>query len=321
LYKGNKVAVIIPCYKVSSQIVATLRNVPSYVDRIYVVDDACPEKTGKFVAKSFSTNKKIEVIFNLHNLGVGGSVKIGYEKALSDNVDIFVKFDGDGQMNGQDISLLLDPIIANKATYTKGNRFHNLEGIRDMPAIRVFGNAVLSFFAKFSTGYWRIFDPNNGFTAISRKALQKIPLDKVHSRYFFESDMLFRLGCNLEIVADIPMAAIYAEEKSNLSIFKTIFEFPFLHFKNFFKRYVYCYLLRDTNLASIELPLGVTFMSYGAVRGYEMWRNSTDTGVPSTAGTVMLSTVFLIFGLQLILSFLNFDSSKENSIQYLDAFD
>ena len=58
------------------------------------------------------------------------------------------------------------PILGGQADYCKGNRFYELDHIDRMPLVRKLGNAALSFMAKLSGGYWDIFDPANGYTAI-----------------------------------------------------------------------------------------------------------------------------------------------------------
>jgi glycosyltransferase involved in cell wall biosynthesis len=241
------------------------------------------------------------------NQGVGGAVISGYLAALESGSELIVKLDADGQMDPKQIPELIEPIIDGKADYTKGNRFANLAGLEQMPGIRVLGNGALSLMSKFSTGYWNITDPTNGFTAIHRDVLKLIPLDMVSKRFFFESDMLFRLSIIRAVVWDVAMDAKYGDEKSNLSVLKALFEFPLKHFTRFHKRLFYNYYLRDMSAASIELPLGAALGWFGLIFGIVKFRESLITLVPATAGTVMFSAVPLILGFQLVLAFLNYD--------------
>ena len=295
--------VVIPCYKVKNQITAVLQSIKKDI-AVIVIDDACPENTGKFVEKNF---KNVKVLYNEKNLGVGGATKRGYEYAVQKEYDVIIKMDGDGQMDGRDIDKLIGPIIECKADYSKGNRFYNLNSLNQMPFVRIIGNAFLTFFAKISTGYWKISDPNNGFTAINIQALKTLPLDKIHNRYFFESDILFRLYCDHRIVKDIPLEAKYGDEQSSLSILHTILTFPFLHSRNFCKRFLYNYVLRDMSIATFELPIGLFLFGFGLFRGATTWLESKSSGLPSMTGTVVLSSISLILGVQLILSFVNYD--------------
>ena len=306
---GSKIAVVIPCYRVASHILEVVRGIGPEVSRIYIVDDACPEQTGALVKESLS-DYRVTVLSHESNQGVGAAVVTGYKRAMADGADIVVKLDGDGQMDPRLISQLVAPILAGNADYTKGNRFAALAGLRAMPNIRVLGNGGLSLLTKGSTGYWNITDPTNGFTAIHKTALAALPLEMLSKRFFFESDLLFRLSLVKAVVWDVPMQARYGQEKSNLNVLKTLFEFAWKHTVNFHKRFFYNYYLREMSAASIELPLGVLSLWFGVIFGVTAWAGSVNSGIPATAGTVMLSGLPIILGVQLILAFINFDVAQ-----------
>ncbi len=303
---NKKVAVVIPAYKVTSQILSVLEKIDSDVSLIFVIDDACPEGSGKYVQEKFS-DTRLRVIFHEKNQGVGGAVLTGYQAALAENIDIIVKVDGDGQMDPALIPQLIAPIVAGEADYTKGNRFFDLESVSAMPGMRLFGNAILSLMAKLSTGYWDLFDPTNGFTAISRLVARELPIAKISRRYFFETDLLFRLNTLRAVVVDVPMVAKYADEVSNLKIADIIGEFLWRHCANFAKRVFYNYYLRDMSLASIELPLGLLLIFIGSCFGFYHWIASSLVGAVTPAGTVMLAALPILMGTQLLLAFLSYD--------------
>lgn len=301
-----KIAVVIPCYKVSNHILHVLAAIGQEIDKIYVVDDFCPEGSGKLVGE-MCRDSRVMIIFNGQNLGVGGAVIAGYKQAMIDEIDIVVKIDGDDQMDLSIINKFIQPIINKQADYVKGNRFYNIEYLVGMPFIRLIGNAVLSFMNKLSSGYWNLFDPTNGYTAISMKIASELSLDKISARYFFESDMLFRLNLVRAVVVDIPMRARYGGEISNLHITKIWPYFLKGHFKNFCKRIFYNYYLRDVSIASIELPLGIFFLTYGIIYGAYNWFLYSSAGLSTPAGTIMLSSVSVLVGIQFILAFINYD--------------
>ena len=301
-----RVCVIIPCFRVKAHIIDVIRHIPTSVSKIYVVDDCCPESSGKYVQENVE-DLRVEVLFNDVNLGVGGALKTGYKKGLAEGFDIFIKIDGDGQMNPKLIPFFIDPIISKKADYTKGSRFHSLNSLEGMPTIRKLGNSILSLVNKFSSGYWDVMDPTNGFTAIHKTALGQLPLDKISNRYFFESDMLFRLGTIRAVVKDIPMDAVYADESSNLKVGEVIFEFVPLYIKAFFKRTMYCYFLRDFNVATLEMSIGFALFSFGITFGTWHWLTSAANNQFASTGTVMIASIPLILGFQLLLSALHFD--------------
>jgi dolichol-phosphate mannosyltransferase len=303
-----QIAVVIPAFRVSKHILSVLRGIGPEVSHIFVVDDACPEESGKLVIQE-SQDPRVQVIFHEINQGVGAASVTGYKMALQSESQIVVKLDGDGQMDPSLIPNLVRPIVEGRADYTKGNRFDSLAGLREMPSIRVLGNGGLSLLNKVASGYWDITDPTNGFTAIHSETLRLVPTDMLSKRYFFESDMLFRLSILRAVVWDVPMQSKYGSESSNLSIAKSLIEFPVKHFVNFHKRLFYNYYLRDMSAASIELPVGTALGWFGLIFGITQYFESIDSGVPATAGTVMFAAVPLILGLQLVLSFLNHDIS------------
>jgi len=300
------IAVIIPAYKVKDSILQVISKIGPEVDKIYVVDDACPQGSGNFV-KENCRDDRVFVLMNSSNLGVGGAVMNGYKKALEDNCSIMVKIDGDGQMDPALIPRFVNPIQRKEADYVKGNRFYDLGYLRKMPGIRRFGNSMVSFISKMASGYWNVMDPANGYTAISAKTLKHLPLDKIDRRFFFESDMLFRLNTIRAVVQDLPMYSDYGKEKSNLSIPGVVFRFPFKYMNRFFKRIFYNYFLRDFNIGSLELLMAFIFLMFGFIFGGIHWITSLKTLQPATAGTVLLAGLPVILGFQSLLSFLHYD--------------
>lgn len=303
-----RIGVVIPSYKVRSHILQVIASIGPEVDAIYVIDDCCPDKSGDYV-EQHCVDRRVTVLRHAQNQGVGGAVLTGYRAAIKDDVEIIVKIDGDGQMDPDLISDFVAPILAGEADYTKGNRFFDLEQIHAMPKLRLFGNAGLSFLTKISSGYWDLFDPTNGYTAIHRDVARHLPFDKISLRYFFETDMLFRLNTLRAAVIDIPMHAKYADEVSNLKISQVIGDFLFKHIRNFLKRLFYNYYLRDMSLASFELPIGVILLFFGVIYGVGHWINGVHNGVAATSGTVMLAAMPIILGVQLILAFIGYDVS------------
>jgi glycosyltransferase involved in cell wall biosynthesis len=301
-----KVAVVIPSYRVKQHVLEVIAQIPATVCRIYVIDDACPDGSGKWV-HTHCSDPRVAVLFNADNQGVGGAVMAGYERAVADGMDVIVKMDGDGQMDPAALPQLIGPIVRGEADYTKGNRFYDLTQIGRMPAARILGNAALSFMTKISSGYWDVFDPTNGYTAIHARVVQKLPLGKISKRYFFETDMLFRLNIIRAVVVDVPMEARYGAETSNLKISSVVFDFSFKHLRNTFKRIFYSYFLRDLSLASIQLLLGALFLLVGTGMGIGFWVQSSSTGVTASAGSVMLVALQVIVGIQLVLGFLAYD--------------
>jgi dolichol-phosphate mannosyltransferase len=305
-YESRKISIVIPCFRVTSNIMGIIEHIGQEVSHVYVVDDCCPDKSGDLVEQN-CTDDRVVVLRNEKNIGVGGAVLRGYQAAIDDGADIIVKVDGDGQMDPRLIQQFILPILSGEADYTKGNRFYDIENLKLMPKSRIFGNAVLSFMTKLSSGYWNIFDPTNGYTAIHADVAKHLPFSKISHRYFFETDMLFRLNISRAVVVDVPMKAEYGQEISNLKISNIIGEFIFKHIRNLFKRVFYNYYLRDLSLASIELPVGLVLLFIGVFHGSYSWLHSSQLDTFTPAGTVMLAALPILVGIQLILAFLSYD--------------
>ena len=304
--KKQKIAVIIPAYRVRNEILCLLSNIKSDIDLIYVVDDSCPERSGALVQQHCS-DPRVRVLIHRTNKGVGGAVLSGMHAALTDGADLIVKLDGDGQMDPSLVSALVAPIQAGRADYVKGNRFHGLKGLGAMPPLRLFGNAALSFLAKASTGYWQLFDPTNGFIAIESRIAALLVQERLSQRYFFETDVLARLYLLGAVVEELPHRARYGNESSGLRPLAVLLPFLLRHLRNTLRRLFYTYFLRSFYPASLELLLGSILMVTGLVFTSWNWAASIHTGIPRTSGTVVIASTTLIIATQCLLAFLSFD--------------
>jgi len=307
---GVRLAVVIPCYRVRGHLAGVLRAIGPEASLIYCVDDGCPEHSGALADGLAAQDPRIRVIEHPHNMGVGAAVVTGYRAALADGAEIIVKLDGDGQMDPRRIADLVAPLVRGEADYVKGNRFFRLEGLKSMPWLRVIGNAGLSFLCKLSTGYWDLFDPTNGYTAIHASVLRALPLEKLSHRFFFETDVLFRLNTLRAVVADVPLDARYADEHSSLNPLKALVQFPVYHARSFLKRIFYNYFLRGFNMASVNLVIGSALLTFGVAFGLIQWIRGAYLDVLASPGTVMLAGLPVILGIQLLLSFISFDMAS-----------
>ena len=304
-----KIAAVIPCFQVREYILDVLQDIGDEVSVIYVIDDACPENTGEYV-KGKCRDSRVKVVQHKMNRGVGAATMTGYQHALNDKASIIVKIDGDGQMDPTNIPAIIKPLLAGEADYSKGNRFSRLHDLKGMPVLRLLGNSLLSFISKFSSGYWHILDPTNGFTAVQASVISVLPMEKISKRFFFESDMLFRLSLIGATAVDVPMESRYFGETSNLRLTKVGPEFFVKHLVNTVKRLTYVYLLRNFNIASIELILGGPLLCYGTAKGISLWKAASETMHAAPPATIMLSSLPIIIGTQLLLAFLAYDMQK-----------
>lgn len=300
-----KVAVVIPAYRAAETIQRVLAGIPAWVDAIYVVEDASPDDTAEKAAAA--RNRRVRLLRHRENRGVGGAMTTGYKQALLDGVDICVKMDADGQMDPEYLPHLIEPLVAGRADYAKGNRFHDAAALRRMPLARRVGNAGLSFLIKAASGQWNIFDPTNGYTAIHRSALEGVDIARLHPRYFFESSMLIRLREIGALVEDVPMPALYNGETSHLSAVRALVEFPALLLREGLKRVLWQYFVADFNAVSLFLVCGIPLALFGFVFGAYHWIVNARAGTFASTGTVMVAVLPLILGFQLLLQALVLD--------------
>ncbi len=309
MYKGTKIGVVIPTYKARDSILSVVEGIPEWVDEIVVVDDACPHGSGDQLAGA-SRAEKLIIIKHDENRGVGVATVAGYRQALETHCDIIVKIDSDGQMDPELMPRFIDPILNGEADYCKGNRFFRPESLSGMPPVRLIGNAGLSFLSKMSSGYWDLMDPTNGYTAVHGNILRALPLDKLADRYFFESDLLFRLSTLRAVVADVPMNSRYSVENSSLSAVDSLFRFLLMHLNRTGKRVFYNYFLRNFSVASLLLVFGVVFSAYGLISGGVTYFTNQASGQETPTGTILIVTIFILVGIQMLLAFVSHDISN-----------
>jgi glycosyltransferase involved in cell wall biosynthesis len=294
-----KIAVVISAYRAEKFITKTLAGIPPFVSHIVVVDDCSPDRTGELVRAN--QDSRVCLVSHEVNQGVGKSMLTGYRKAIDLGARIIVKMDSDDQMDPAYLVPLITPILMGQADYTKGNRFLHLNELMTMPLIRRIGNAGLSFLTKAASGYWNIFDPTNGYTAIHGALLRLLDETKIHPRFFFESSMLIELGIHRAVIRDVYIPARYGDEQSSLSVWKTLFEFPPHLFSGFLRRFIVQYFIRDFGVVSLLFLTGLTLSIFGLVFGSYHWYQSLATGIPASTGTIMVATLPLILGSQLLI--------------------
>ncbi|GAP19924.1 glycosyltransferase family 2 protein [Leptolinea tardivitalis] len=301
----EKICVVIPAYRVANHIEAVIQGLPEWIWKIIVVDDKSPDDLAQRVEGLH--NDRVELLRHEVNQGVGGAVVTGFNRALDLGATLLVKMDGDGQMDPAFLPALLEPILVGRADFVKGNRFGRLESIARMPFHRRMGNLFWSFMAKVGSGYWNVFDPNNGYLAVDADVYQRLDKKYLHPRYFFETSLLVELNLVRAVAEEVPMPAIYAGEPSSLSVFQVIVTFPWLLLSRFFRRIWLQYFVLNFSVGSIFLTLGSIMSLFGIIWGAVWWARSLVTGISATAGTVMVASLPLILGFQMLIQALTLD--------------
>jgi glycosyltransferase involved in cell wall biosynthesis len=307
-YSSNKIAVVIPFYNASNEILLVISKLPDYIKHVIIVDDQSPTPLPKAdienLVPSYTT---ISFLENATNLGVGGATKRGFEEAINIGADIIIKVDADDQMDLSYLPDLLDPLIANKCDVAKGNRFRDLKALRAMPLVRRIGNLGLSFLIKSATGYWHNFDPTNGFLALKTEVVKKLDFSKLANRYYFETSLLSQLYFEKAAIKDVAMPAIYGEEKSSMKIWQMPFVFGARLTSTFMKRIVKEYFLYDFNIGSVYLLFGFPLFVFGLIFGITEWIYYASINTFAPTGTIMIVTLSIILGFQLILQAIQYD--------------
>jgi glycosyltransferase involved in cell wall biosynthesis len=304
MYRERRIAAVVPAYNEETLIAKTVQGLPGFVDIIVVVDDCSTD--GTFEAVSSVQDDRLVVHRLERNLGVGGAVLAGHRIAMDMGADILVVVAGDDQMDPDHIPRLLDPIVDEGYGFTKGNRFYSMASLEGMPRHRVVGNMGLTFVNKAASGYWNIVDPQNGYTAVTREALEMIPFDKIAQRYDFENDLLVWLNIANVRARDVNIPARYGAETSTISLTSFIPRLLRTFFRGFWRRMWYKYMLWSFSPIALLFLLGIVLLGIGTAVG--LWATwEAFHGVSPTAGTTVLSVVPFFCGFVLVVQSLVLD--------------
>ena len=297
-FRGARIGVVIPAYRVAGQIQKVLRGIPDYAEAIIVVDDKSPDDTAERVLAV--DDARITLLRHEQNGGVGAAMRTGFREALDRGLDVIVKMDGDDQMDPAFLPQLIQPLVEGEADLTKGNRYESMSSITDMPVIRVLGNAGLTFLVKLASGYWKLFDPANGYVAMRAGVLRRIHLERLYDRYFFESGLLIEMGKLRAVIKDVPIAARYGDEHSSLSVVHTLVSFPPKLMWGLGRRLFWRYFVHDFSALTVFFALSLPMLLWGVAYGLVVWRDVLQSGVDATAGQVMMAAMPIILGVQFL---------------------
>lgn len=312
MYKNKKISLVIPAYNESRLIKPTLENVPKIIDRVYVIDDASTDAMSEVVTQIQKKDKRIVLIKRKKNKGVGAGIITGYMKSLEEGYDIAVVIGGDNQMDLVDLPNFLEPIVKDEADYTKGNRFMYAKGIPSvMPGQRLFGNSLLSLMTKIASGYYKIFDTMDGYTAINKRGLEIADWKNAWKGYGYPAEFLIRANAYGLRVKDVPRRAIYlpGERQSQIKLFKYILKVTPMIVKSFFWRLGKKYILRDFHPLVFFYGMGLVLFPLGVIIGLWIMYHLLF-GVGISINWVVLCALFVIMGFQSLLFAMFFDMEQ-----------
>jgi len=317
VYKNHTVSVVVPAYNEELLIRDTIASIPAFVDRIYAVDDASTDMTQQIIDEITRTDTRVVPIPHKQNRGVGAAIISGYKQASQDKIQITVVMAGDNQMDPEVMPALIEPLIQNKADYTKGNRLLSPEYRKGMTRWRFVGNTILTFLTKFSSGYWKLMDPQNGYTAISLKALERLSLDSVYTRYGYCNDLLVKLNVFGFRVMDIEMPARYGREISKIRYGPYIGKVSWLLLKDFFYRLRMKYVVLSFHPLVIFYLFGLGLTILGFFAGlFTIYYVLIQHGPLFIRG--VLSLLIFALGMQFVSFALLFDIQESRPLSLSD---
>ena len=273
MYRHHTIAVVLPAYNEADHVGDVIASLPSFVDRMYVVDDASTDGTWNEIreqaaalnGESAGGDDLVVPLRHDVNRGAGGALKTGYRRALADGLELVVTMDADGQMDPDELDRLLDPLVEGRADYAKGDRLSRPADRVSMPRFRLVGNAALTLLTRVASGYWRTSDPQNGYTAITREALAAVDVEELYEYYGYCNEMLIRLNAAGLCVADVPMSANYGDEKSHISLTAYVPKVAFMLLCGFLWRYRRKYLAGGVHPVGAYCVAGVIAGSLGVL--------------------------------------------------------
>lgn len=311
MYRNLRVAAILPCYNEEKLIAKTINTLPDFVDQIVAVDDLSTDKTWSIIKDLAKKNKKVTPIHLKVNEGIGGAYINGFEAILKGKADLIFTMAGDAQCNQDYMSNMIDTLIDEKLDYVKANRFVHLEELKQMPAFRRIGNTVITILTKFSSGYYNIFDSQNGYGVFMRKTVEKLPFEHIGRRYDYENTLLIALSIMGARIKDEPVPAIYGDEVSTIPVFKTTIRALNVVWRGFWKRMYHKYILINFHPIALFLLCGLLLTLTGLGFGIFITLDRILTGTSPSTGTVMLSILPIILGFQLLLTSITMDMNNE----------
>jgi glycosyltransferase involved in cell wall biosynthesis len=310
---GKRVAVVVPAYDEERLVAVTLRGIPEFVDRIFVVDDASHDGTA--AAASAVGDPRVQVISHERNAGVGAAIATGYRQALEEEIDVTCVMAADNQMDPAELAALVEPVARGEVEYAKANRLVSGEAWKVIPRTRYLGNAVLSLLTKIASGYWHVADSQAGYTAVSLPALRRLDLDALYPRYGFPNDMLVHLNVQNARVRDVPSRPIYdVGEQSGIKLRSVVPRISWLIFKGFWWRMGQKYVIRDFHPLVFFYAFGLVMLGVGVVLGLvELVLRIAGNAI--TPASIVLVAVLLIAGLQMTLFAMWFDLEANKDLR------
>ena len=311
MLKQQKIAVVIPAYNEEKLIGKTVNSLPEFVDHIVVVNDGSTDQTARVLKELNQHDQRLTILTNDPNQGIGASLVKGFNRALELPVDLVFVMAGDAQCDPNYLKPMVETLLDENLDYVKANRFMHLDALTQMPTYRRIGNIIITLLTKFSTGYYSIFDSQNGYGVFRRQTLERIRFDKLGTRYEYENALLLELSLANARIKDVAVPAIYGEETSTIPFFRTVWRALEVLWNGFWRRIYLKYILLNFHPVALFLITGLSLSTIGILFGIYITAQRIFYHLPPSTGTVMLAVLPLILGIQMLLTALILDVANE----------
>ncbi len=312
MYRSLKVAVVVPCYNEEKLAPVTVKGIPDYVDTIYAVNDASKDGTLAVLKHRAKKDARITVVNNEVNLGLGGSMLRVFTAIENSDNDLLVVMAGDNQMDPKRLPALLDALIDNSADFAKANRFAMNQSLEQMPKYRKIGNVIVSILTKFSTGYYSLFDSQNGYVVYKVDTIRKLPKHIIGTRYEYENTVLVALSIIGAKVVDVPIPAVYGEEKSTINLLGTTLRTIKALHKGFWQRIYYKYVMYSFHPIALFLFTSIVLFLFSFAWVVFILYAKLFKDISATTGTTMLAVIPFVLAVQFLLTAIILDTQEEH---------
>lgn len=209
---GPKVAAVVPSYNAERTVGRVVAGLASSCSLVVVVDDGSGDGTAEAAVRAGA-----QVVRHERNRGLGAALRTGFAAVLAHPCDIVVTLDSDGQHEPEDVSRVIERLVANHCDVVIGSRLLDRSQFRRFPPLRLVGNLMLTSMTNLAASRRVTSDSQSGYRAFRREVLERCRLTS--DRMAISSEIVLEaaaLGCR---VVDVPIAATYGEEISYQRLF------------------------------------------------------------------------------------------------------
>jgi len=216
-----KIIIVMPAYQAAKTITSVFERIPKNIYKniykIVIVNDGSTDNLNKVVKKLNKRYQKIKLVEHKKNKGYGAAQKTGFNEVLKMDGDIGVLLHSDGQYPPELLQKLLKPLETRKADVVLGSRIMGKKALKGgMPLYKYIGNKTLTYLENLAYGM-NISEYHTGYMLYSKKALTKIPFNKLSNTFHFDGEMTMMSGNKKLRIKEIPIPTTYANEVSYLN--------------------------------------------------------------------------------------------------------